>query len=91
MPVSPEQLEAVDGHLSTVLNELTIPLDSLLTNGESTPFPQIQEIPSFSDIVAVSRANVSINEYSPRLQGTGSGLRFPRSATHSRYNSTLAQ
>ena len=59
--VSPEALEAVEGHLSTVLNELTIPLDSLLTNGESTPFPQIQEIPLFSDIVAVSRANVLIN------------------------------
>ena len=57
----PEALEAVEGHLSTVLNKLTIPLDSLLTNGESTPFPQIQEIPSFSDIVAVSSANVSIN------------------------------
>ena len=60
--VSPEALEAVEGHLSTVLNELTIPLESLLTNGESTPFPQIQEIPSFSDIVAVSSANVSIND-----------------------------
>lgn len=57
----PEALEAVEGHLSTVLNELTIPLESLLTNGESTPLPQIQEIPSFSDIVAVSSANVSIN------------------------------
>ena len=59
--IPPEALEAIEGHLSTVLNELTIPLDSLLTNGESTPFPQIQEIPSFADIVAVSSANVSIN------------------------------
>ena len=60
--VPPETLEAVEGHLSTVLNELTIPLDSLLTNRESTPFPQIQVLPSFADIAAVSRANVSIND-----------------------------
>ena len=59
--IPPEALEAVEGHLSTVLNELTIPLDSFLTNGETTPFPQIQRIPSFSDIVAASSANVSIN------------------------------
>lgn len=59
--VPPEVLEAVEGHLSTELNELTIPLDSFLTNGESVPFPQLREIPSFSDIVAVSSANVSIN------------------------------
>ena len=59
--VPPEGLEAVEGHLSTVLNELTIPLDSFLTNGEIGPFPQLREIPSFSDIVAVSSANVSIN------------------------------
>ncbi len=60
--VTPEQLEAVEGHLSTVLNELTIPLDSFLTNGESTPFPQIQVVPSFADIATVSSANVSIND-----------------------------
>lgn len=59
--VSPEVLGAVEGHLSTVLNELTIPLDSFLTNGENIPFPQLREVPSFSDIVAVSSANVSIN------------------------------
>ena len=60
--VPPEVLEEVEGHLTTVLNELTIPLDSFLTNGESIPFPQLREIPSFWDIVAVSRANVSLNE-----------------------------
>ena len=60
--VTPEQLEAVEGHLSTILNELTIPLDSFLTNGESTPFPQIQAVPSFADIATVSSANVSIND-----------------------------
>ena len=57
----PELLEEVEGHLSTILNEFTIPLDSFLANEESMPFPQIQEIPSLSDIVAVSSANVSIN------------------------------
>ena len=60
--VTSEQLEAVEGHLSTELNELTIPLDSLLTNAESTPFPQIQALPSFTDIATVSSANVSIND-----------------------------
>ena len=59
--LSPEPLEEVEGHLSTILNEFTIPLDGFLTNGESGPFPHIQEIPSLVDIVAVSSANVSIN------------------------------
>ncbi len=59
--LSPEPLEEVEGHLSTILNELTIPLDSFLTNGESTLFPELREIPSLADIVAVSSANVSIN------------------------------
>ena len=57
----PEVLEEVEGHLSTTLNELTIPFGSFLTKGEDTPFPQIQQVPSFADIVAVSSAKLSIN------------------------------
>ena len=57
----PEALAEVGGHLSTTLNELTIPFDSFLTKGERTPFPQIQRVPSLADIVAVSTAKLSIN------------------------------
>ena len=74
--VPPEVLEEVEGHLTTVLKELTIPLDSFLTNGESIPFPQLREIPSFSDILAVSRANVSINEVRLAFKALGTAYDF---------------
>ena len=57
----PEVLEDVEGHLSTTLNELTVPLDSFLTKGAKTPFPQIRAVPSLADIVAVADAELSIN------------------------------
>ena len=57
----PEVLEEIDGHLSTTLNELTVPLNSFLTKGENTPFPQIRKVPSLADIVAVANAKLSIN------------------------------
>ncbi|MYA68813.1 hypothetical protein F4Y19_01715, partial [Candidatus Poribacteria bacterium] len=57
----PEVLEEVEGHLSTTLNELTIPFGSFLTKGERIPFPQIQQVPSLADIVAVANAELSIN------------------------------
>ena len=57
----PEVLEEVDGHLSTTLNELTVPLDSFLIKGENTPFPQVRKVPSLADIVAVANAELSIN------------------------------
>ena len=57
----PEVLEEVDGHLSTTLNELTVPLDNFLTKGENTPFPQVRKVPSLADIVAVANAKLSIN------------------------------
>ena len=57
----PEVLEEVEGHLSTTLNELTIPFGSFLTKRKDTPFPQIQQVPSFADIVAVANAELSIN------------------------------
>ena len=57
----PEVLAEVEGHLSTTLNELTVPLDSFLTKGEKTPFPHIRKGPSFADIAAVANAKLSIN------------------------------
>ena len=57
----PEVVEEVEGHLSTTLNELTVPLDSFLTKGENTPFPQVRKAPSLADIVAVANAKLSIN------------------------------
>ena len=57
----PEVWEEVEGHLSTTLNELTVPLDSFLTKGENTPFPQVRKVPSLADIVAVANAKLSIN------------------------------
>ena len=57
----PEVLEDVDGHLSTTLNELTVPLDSFLIKGENTPFPQVRKVPSLANIVAVANAKLSIN------------------------------
>ena len=57
----PEVLQEVQGHLSTTLNALTIPLNSFLTKGENTPFPQIRKLPSLADIMAVSNAELSIN------------------------------
>lgn len=55
-----DSLEEVNGHLSTTLNELTVPLDSFLTSGENGPLPQIQEIPSLAALIAVSSADVSM-------------------------------
>ena len=56
----PELQEEVGGHLSMTFNELTVPLDSFLINGETVPFPQVREIPSLADLVAVSSANLLI-------------------------------
>lgn len=56
----PDLLEEVDGHLNITLNELTVPLDSFLTSEENVPFPQIQEVPSLANLVAVSSADLLI-------------------------------
>ena len=56
-----EVLEDVEGHLSTTLNELTVPFNSFLTKGAKTPFPQIRAVPSLADIVGVANAKLSIN------------------------------
>ncbi len=56
----PDLLEEIDGHLNITLNELTVPLDSFLTSEENVPFPQIQEVPSLANLVAVSSADLLI-------------------------------
>ena len=53
-------LEEVEGHLNMTLNELTVPLDSFLTSEENVRFPQIQEVPSLANLVAVSSADLLI-------------------------------
>ena len=56
-----EVVEDVEGHLTVGLEVLTVPLDSFFTNDEAIPLPQIREIPSLVELVAVSSASVSIN------------------------------
>ena len=57
----PETLEEVDGHVTTSLKSLIVPFDDFLGNGENIPLPQIREIPSLPDLIAVSSANLSID------------------------------
>ena len=56
-----EVMEDVEGHLTVSLRELSVPLDRFFGAGETLPVPQIQEMPSLVDLVAVSNAIVSIN------------------------------
>lgn len=58
----PDMSEAIAGHITTTLRALTVPFDRFLVPGGSTPFPQVQEIPSLTDFVAVSNANLSIDD-----------------------------
>ena len=57
----PDLLEETEGHLTTTLKTLTVPFDSFLATGDSMPFPQVRKIPSLTDLVAVSSADLSIN------------------------------
>ena len=59
--VPPEVLEEVEGHITTTLRTLTVPFDSFLATGEGTPFPQVRRLPSLTDLVAVSNADLSID------------------------------
>ena len=59
--LQPDMLEEVEGHITTTLRTLTVPFDSFLAIGERTPFPQVREVPSLADLVAVSNANLSID------------------------------
>lgn len=59
--IPPDVLEDVEGHVSATLIGLTIPFDRFLTKIAGTPLPRIREIPSLSDILAASSADLSIN------------------------------
>ena len=59
--LSSEVLEEIDGHITTTLRTLTVPFDSFLAIGERIPFPQVRKIPSLTDLVAVSNADLSID------------------------------
>ena len=56
-----EVMEDIEGHLTVSLRELRVPLDRFFAAGEMLPIPQIREIPSLVDLVAVSSATLSIN------------------------------
>lgn len=57
----PDLSKEVEGHITTTVRSLTVPFDSFLVLGGSTPFPQIREIPSLTDLVTVSNADLSID------------------------------
>lgn len=56
-----EMMEDIEGHLTVSLRELSVPLDRFFAAGEMLPIPQIREMPSLVDLVAVSSATLSIN------------------------------
>lgn len=56
-----EVMEDVEGHLTVSLRELRVPLDRFFGAGEMLPVPQVQEMPSLVDLMAVSDAMLSIN------------------------------
>ncbi len=57
----PNLLEEVEGHITTTLETLAVPFDTFLASGESTPFPQVRELPSLTDLAAVANADLSID------------------------------
>ena len=56
-----EVIENIEGHLTVSLKELRVPLDRFFVAGEMLPVPQIREMPSLVNLLAVSNATVSIN------------------------------
>ena len=56
----PDLFQDIQGHLSTSLTTLKIPLDTFVLPIGDLPLPRIQKIPSLMDIVAVAEAEVSI-------------------------------
>ena len=69
-----EMMEDIEGHLSVSLKELSVSLDRFFVAGEMLPVPQLQEMPSVVDLVAVSNAVLSIN--SVRLAFTALNRRY---------------
>ena len=56
-----EVLKNVEGHVSATLTGLRMPFDHFLTKIAGTPLPQIREVPSSTDIMEVSSAELSIS------------------------------
>ncbi len=59
--VPPEVMEEVEGHLTTRLEELTVPLDSFFVSAGAIPLPQIREVPSLVNLLDVSSGSLSID------------------------------
>ena len=59
--VPPEIMEEVEGHLTTRIEELTVPLDSFFASAGTIPLPQIREVPSLVNLVDVSSGSLSID------------------------------
>lgn len=57
----PKILEEVEGHLTASIRTLIVPFEDFLANEENMPFPQIRKTPSFTDLIAVSSAYLSID------------------------------
>ena len=57
----PDLVEEVEGHITMTLRTLTVPFDSFLAAGEGLPFAKVRDVPSLTDLVSVSNADVSIN------------------------------
>ena len=56
-----EMVKDIEGHLTARLEALTVPLNDFFTSGDVMPLPEIREMPSLLDLVAVSRASLSID------------------------------
>ena len=56
-----EMIADIEGHLTVSLTELRVPLDRFFVAGAMLPVPQIREMPSLVNLLAVSNATVSIN------------------------------
>ncbi len=54
-------IEDVEGHLTARLESLIVPFNSFFTSEAAIPLPQIHQIPSLVDFMAVSTANVSVD------------------------------
>ena len=59
--VPPEIMEGVEGHLTTRIEELTVPLDNFFASVGTIPLPQIRDVPSLVNLVGVSSGSLSID------------------------------
>ena len=59
--VPPEVMEEVEGHLTTRIETLIVPLDNFFASTGAVPLPQIREVPSLVNLVDVSSGSLSID------------------------------